>query len=109
MAALKLDGDWEVLERGAKKVPVVARREFGKGRVVPLGSFGPVTAGRSSAAADRDGDVDFVDYIAAKGNFGSSVGPGPPGAGGSDTVPEPSALALLGLGSVGLIARRRRP
>jgi len=53
MAALKLDGDWEVLERGEKKMPVVARRAFGKGRVVLLGSFGPVMAGRKSPAADR--------------------------------------------------------
>lgn len=49
-AALKLGTGWEVVERGAKGSPVVARRECGKGRVVLLGALGLIVPGRRADA-----------------------------------------------------------
>lgn len=58
----------------------------------------------------------FADYLAIGGDFNTAdIGSGGSGINGnvknlslSSTIPEPSAYALLGLGTVGMVARRRR-
>ena len=59
---------------------------------------------------DGDGDVDFFDYIAVSNHFGDTV-PAIAGVAGAAEVPEPSTVALLVCGALGLLAygwRRRR-
>ena len=52
---------------------------------------------------DGNGTVNFADFLALSGNFGKSSG------GVAAAVPEPSSLALLGIGSLlfGMMRRRR--
>ncbi len=61
---------------------------------------GPGGVSNSPADLDGDGDVDDADFGIA---FAAFTGPG----GGPGVVPEPTSLALLGLGGL-MIARRRR-
>jgi len=76
--------------------------------------------------ADRNGKVDFQDYLALESSFGTSVTPGA-GAdfdnsgvvdfqdyltleanfGAGSVIPEPMTLSLLGLGALALIRRRK--
>ena len=59
---------------------------------------------------DGDGDVDFFDYIAVSNHFGDAL-PAVTGMAGAAEVPEPSTVALLGVGTLALLAygwRRRR-
>jgi hypothetical protein len=53
---------------------------------------------------DLDGDVDFDDFSALAFNFGTTGA----GAVGAGTVPEPAAVALLALGGLALLRRKRR-
>lgn len=59
---------------------------------------------------DGDGDVDLVDLGLLAGNYGYGV-PAPLNFGvdasGFSVVPEPGTMVLLGLGTLGLIRRRR--
>ncbi|XAL98694.1 PEP-CTERM sorting domain-containing protein [Phycisphaeraceae bacterium D3-23] len=50
--------------------------------------------------ANNDGVVNELDYQIVQANWGSGVNPG--------TVPEPTSLALLALGGMALLRRRRR-
>ena len=53
---------------------------------------------------DRDGDGDFTGHITVKGSFGFAVA----GPGCMPTIPRPATLALLALGGVVRLRRRRR-
>jgi len=54
VTTLKLDGDWNVLDKGAAGLPVRARRTVGKGRVVLLDSLAAVLPGRNDEAKQKD-------------------------------------------------------
>ena len=51
---------------------------------------------------DYDGDVDWSDYLAAKGNAQTVW------SGGGTEIPEPATLVLLTAGAAGILLRRRR-
>jgi len=55
-----------------------------------------------------DGKVDVLDLAAIANNFGQSGSVGATGEAGGAPVPEPSALAVVALGGLALIRRRRR-
>ena len=65
-------------------------------------NFGQAATDHTTGDIDCSGDVGFPDFLVLSANFGQTVG-------GAQSVPEPSALALLGLGGlfVGLMRRRR--
>ena len=52
---------------------------------------------------DLDGDVDFDDFVIQSLNFGSSVAE----SAGSESLPEPTSLAMLAAGGVALLRRWR--
>ena len=65
-------------------------------------NFGQAATDHTTGDIDCSGDVAFADFLVLSANFGQTVG-------GSQSVPEPSALALLGTGALllGLVRRRR--
>ena len=65
-------------------------------------NFGQAATDHTTGDIDCSGDVAFADFLVLSQNFGQTVG-------GAESVPEPSALALLGLSGlfVGLMRRRR--
>jgi hypothetical protein len=69
--------------------------------------FGIATgAQKIDGDADEDGDVDGDDFGEWSAQFGNV---GPPSSGASvSAVPEPTTLAMLGLGSLAMCVRRRR-
>jgi hypothetical protein len=79
---LKLDAAWEVTARGEKGLPVIARRTFGKGRVVLLGSGGVMDYGNrpeKGQAKRQDRLADNIKWAAA----------GSPPVGGEPRLPQP--------------------
>ncbi len=65
------------------------------------GNFGLEDASYADGNIDLMGAIDFPDFLTLSGNFGKSPA--------ASAVPEPSSLALFGLGGVvlGLVRRRR--
>ena len=65
-------------------------------------NFGTDVDSHTLGDIDCSGSVDFADFLALSANFGSTVG-------ATESVPEPSAFALLGMaGLLGGLIRRRR-
>ena len=62
----------------------------------------PTTSGaaKSGGDADSDGDVDGDDFLIWQNQF--------PSPGAVAVTPEPASLALMGLGSLALLRRRRQ-
>jgi len=78
--------------------------EVARGDVLALrGGFGSPDADWFDGDLTFDGDVDYLDYIALKRSMGDSV----PATGGGIT-PEPATLALLAIGALAGLRRRRR-
>jgi T5SS/PEP-CTERM-associated repeat protein len=64
--------------------------------------FGSTGPDWFSGDLDFDGEVSYLDYVILKRSFGDAV------AGAGSQVPEPTTLALLALGGLAAIRKRRR-
>ena len=71
-----------------------------------LNNFGASTLAWTSGNFDGAATIDLTDLSDVLNNFGSS-NPNPHGAGPVQATPEPTSLAVLGLGAVALLRRRR--
>jgi hypothetical protein len=67
------------------------------------GGFGSGTT-KAQGDADADSDVDGADFLAWQRQFGSA----PPASVAAGAIPEPSALALAGVGALALAGLCRR-
>ena len=65
-------------------------------------------AAREDGDLDRDSDVDRDDFGLLCETFGHSL-PGPGESSAGSPIPEPATAAILALGALSLISRRRRP
>ncbi len=82
--ALKVDDEWEVVLKGEGGRPVYARRRFGKGRIVLLGSSGFFRFDRRNRA-DTSRKGDFLASVITWAAAGS------PPVGGEPRLPTPMA------------------
>jgi hypothetical protein len=79
-----------------------------------LNNFGGTTSAWTSGNFDGAATIDLTDLSDVLNNFGASnphasdVAPAPAFAGAVSAAPEPTSLALVGLGAVALLRRRKR-
>jgi hypothetical protein len=76
-----------------------------------LNNFGSATSAWTSGNFDGAATIDLTDLSAVLNNFGQN-NPNATAAGGGGSAaaatPEPTSLAILGLGAVSLLTRRRK-
>jgi len=115
------DGAIDVADRLLMITTLVERAGGGNGTIegdadlngaVTLADFSALSFNYGGAGGWADGDFDgngqitLADFSILSFNYGSSVAPAPPAA--PQAIPEPATLALLAVGGLAVIRRRRR-